>query len=105
MVKPGRIQKCAALQDKTAELLRFFSVADHHAWEEYYFNQQLRVAFRISLAQTQGAYAISTWLRQGELQVEKLSVQPFVKKKPEEALANIKLLIKCRHCVTLPSEP
>jgi len=87
------IKKCTTAQEKTAELLRFFGFADHQAWEEYYFNQQLRVAFRISLAQTQGAYAISAWLRQGELQAEKLSVQPFAKKKLEEALVNIKTLM------------
>ena len=93
LVKLGWIKKYTTAQEKTAELLRFFGFADHQAWEEYYFNQQLRVAFRISLAQTQGAHAISAWLRQGELQAEKLSVQPFVKKKLEEALASIKTLM------------
>ena len=93
MVKLGWIQKCANVQDKNAELLRFFGCADHQAWENYYFNQQLRVAFRISLAHTQGAYAISAWLRQGELQAEKMLVQPFVKKKLEEALVSIKTLM------------
>jgi len=93
MVKLGWIKKCTSAQEKAAELLRFFGIADHRAWEDYYFNQQLLVAFRISLAQTQGAYAISAWLRQGELQAEKLSVQPFVKKKLEEALVSIKTLM------------
>ena len=94
MVKLGWIKKAATAQDKAAELLRFFGFADHHAWEKYYFKQQLLVAFRISLAQTQGAYAISAWLRQGELQAEKLSVQPFNKKKLEEVLATIKTLME-----------
>ena len=93
MVKLGWMQLCNTVQDKPAELLRFFGFADHRAWEDYYFNQQLLVAFRISLAQTQGAYAISAWLRQGELQAEKLSVQPFAKKKLEEALASLKALM------------
>lgn len=93
MVKLGWISKGTTAQEKTEKLLRFFGFANHHAWEEYYFNQQLLVNFRISLAQTQGAYAISAWLRQGELQAEKLSVQPFAGKKLEGALASIKALM------------
>jgi hypothetical protein len=53
-------------------LLAFFGFSNHKAWEEYYFKQQLKVAFRISLSQTQEPFAISAWLRKGELQAAEL---------------------------------
>jgi hypothetical protein len=37
-------------------------------------NQQLKVAFRISLATTKEPYAISAWLRKGELQASEINV-------------------------------
>ncbi len=89
----GWIRISASMQEKAAELLRFFGFADHQAWEKYYFNQRLKVAFRISLAQTQEAYAISAWLRMGELQSEKLSIKPFSKKRLEELLPDVKSIM------------
>ena len=37
-------------------------------------NQQLKVAFRISLSSTKEPYAISAWLRQGDKQAETISL-------------------------------
>lgn len=39
-------------QAKVIALFSFFAVSSKEAWEDYYFNQQLKVAFRISLSQT-----------------------------------------------------
>ncbi len=93
MIKSGWIARVTSIQEKTTELLRFFGFADHQAWEEYYYKQQLKVAFRISLAQTQGAHAISAWLRRGELQAERLPVKAFDKKQLESSLPEIKSLV------------
>lgn len=56
-------------QAKVIALFSFFAVSSKEAWEDYYFNQQLKVAFRISLSQTKNPYAVSAWLRRGEHQV------------------------------------
>lgn len=90
MVKQGWVSAQHTIEAKTSELLGFFGFSDHSAWENYYFSQKLRVAFRISLAHTQEPYAISAWLRQGELQAAELTTNAFDDKKFKETLPLIK---------------
>ena len=75
------------------ELLAFFGFSNHKAWEEYYFKQQLKVAFRISLSQIQEPYAISAWLRKGELQAAELPANVYSEKKFKDALPKIKSIM------------
>ena len=75
------------------ELLSFLGFSNHKAWEEYYFKQQLKVAFRISLSQIQEPYAISAWLRKGELQAAELEANDYSEKKFKDALSNIKSIM------------
>lgn len=56
-------------------LCTFFAVSSPKSWEDFYLNQRLRVAFRISLAQTCNPYALSAWLRQGEIQAGRMPVE------------------------------
>ncbi len=90
MVKKGWLTAKTTLEDKTSELLAFFSISHHSAWEDYYFKQQLKVAFRISLAHTREPYAISAWLRMGELQAAQLIAKPYDEKLFREGLPAIK---------------
>lgn len=54
--------------DKTGlSLLKFFAVASPQAWDGYYKKAQLKVAFRISLAEVKDPYATSAWIRRGEI--------------------------------------
>lgn len=48
-------------------LLKFFAVASPQAWDGYYKKAQLKVAFRISLADVKDPYATSAWIRRGEI--------------------------------------
>lgn len=75
MVKKGWISAFKSKRERTERLLAFFAVNTPEAWENYYMNQQLKVAFRISLASTREPYAISAWLRQGELQAEEVQTR------------------------------
>jgi addiction module HigA family antidote len=93
MVKKNWIPAKTTIEEKTSELLAFFSISNHAAWEDYYFNQQLKVAFRISLAHTKQPYAISAWLRKGELQAAELPTKPYVEKAFKEALPRIKSIM------------
>jgi len=93
MVKKGWLPQVATIQEKTIEVLAFFGFSNFTAWEDYYFNQQLKVAFRISLAQTKEPYAISAWLRKGELQASELEAQEYSEKKFKEALSKIKSIM------------
>lgn len=74
-------------------LLKFFAVASPQAWDGYYKKAQLKVAFRISLAEVKDPYATSAWIRRGEIlsdqdPMEKLG-QPAVRKKLKAALPEI----------------
>ena len=80
--------------DKTGlSLLKFFAVASPQAWYSYYKDARLKVAFRISLADVKDPYAMSAWIRRGEIlsdqdPMEKLG-QPAVRKNLKVALPEI----------------
>jgi HTH-type transcriptional regulator / antitoxin HigA len=79
--------------EQAIAMLTFFGFSSHTAWEDYYLKQQLKVAFRISLANTNEPYAISAWLRMGELQAAELHAEIYSEKKFKEALAELKKVI------------
>ena len=56
-------------------LCTFFAVSSPKGWEDFYLNQRLRVAFSITLVDACDPYALSAWLRQGEIQAGEISVQ------------------------------
>ena len=93
MIKKGWLSQVSTIQEKTMEMLAFFGFSNHTAWEDYYFKQQLKVAFRISLAQTNEPYAISAWLRKGELQAAALQANDYSEKKFKEALPELKYIM------------
>jgi len=86
MVRLGWITDGLTLRHQTAAMLEFFGLANHKAWEQYYFNQQLKIAFRISLKQIEDPYAISAWLRRGEMQARNLTAKSYSDKHFREAL-------------------
>lgn len=55
-------------------LCTFFAVSSPKGWEDFYLNQRLRVAFSISLAEACDPYALSAWLRRGEIQASELTI-------------------------------
>lgn len=93
MIKKGWLPQVKTMSEKIAAVLSFFGLANHVAWENYYFNQQLKVAFRISLQSTNEPYAISSWLRKGELQAAELDANVYVEKKFKEALPKLKTIM------------
>jgi HTH-type transcriptional regulator/antitoxin HigA len=93
MIKKEWLPKFPTKQEQAVALLSFFSFATHYAWEDYYFNQLLKVRFRISLAHVHEPYAISAWLRKGELQADKLPIKEYSEKSFKEVLPEIKLLM------------
>lgn len=54
-------------------LCTFFAVSSPKGWEDFYLNQRLRVAFRITLSKACNPYALSAWLRRGEIQAGEMS--------------------------------
>jgi len=72
MAKLGWVPSTRKTREKVVNLLAFFSVSTKDAWKAYYFDQKLKVNFRISLAHTNEALAVSAWLRKGELEAKKM---------------------------------
>lgn len=94
MVKYGWLQPFEDNASKTKALFQFFAVTSPTAWENYYMNQQLKVAFRISLRSTIEPYAISAWLRQGDRQAESVELsQEYSEKKLREEISAMKSLM------------
>ncbi len=93
MVKKGWVPLRTTIKEKAHELLSFFGFSDHKAWEEFYFKQQLKTAFRISLAHTQEPQSISAWLRKGELQAAEIRAKNYDERLFKESLPAIKTLM------------
>lgn len=93
MIRKDWLPDVSGIREKTIRLLEFFAFSSHYAWEEYYFKQQLKVAFRISLKKTSEPYALTAWLRKGELQAEEMVAKPYVPKSFKAALPKIKTLL------------
>lgn len=94
MIKKGWLPEQKSIQEKTMSMLAFFGFSNHTAWEDYYFKQQLKVAFRISLAQIKEPYAISAWLRKGELQAAALKANGYSEKRFKDSLPKLKAIMK-----------
>ena len=72
------------------EMLHYYGVTSINAWKNYYFNQRLRVAFRISLEGTVNPYALSAWLRRGEIQAREVNIdEKYSKEALKKALPGI----------------
>lgn len=93
MIKKAWLPVCKTMEEKTMALLSFFSISTPEAWEDYYLKQQLKVAFSISLAHTNEPFAISAWLRKGELQAAELTSKPYSEKGFKELLPELKSLM------------
>lgn len=94
MIKKGWLAPCKTPREKVIQLFSFFGVSTSRAWEDYYFNQQLKVAFRISLANIKEPYAISAWLRRGELQAFEQQIEmAYTDKRLKEFLPQMKTLM------------
>lgn len=93
LTRKGWIPAVSGIREKTARMLDFFAFSTHHAWEEYYFRQKLKVAFRISLKRVNEPYALSVWLRKGEIQAEELMAAAYDPKKFKAVLTEVKSLL------------
>lgn len=92
MTDLGWLPEEKGIPEKVKHLLKFFSVASIEEWENIYIKNEVSVAFRLSLAQTQSPYAISAWLRKGELQARDIALEEFDKRRFKDALQDIKAL-------------
>ena len=78
MVKQGYLSGPVKVPEieKLKRLLEFFGFARITSWQKYYQTQVLGAQFRLSLSGVADAYALSAWLRHGELQAQRQSPLP-----------------------------
>jgi addiction module HigA family antidote len=93
MSELGWVEPCENVGDKVHALFEFFRVSTVKAWHDYYCNQQLKVAFSISLNCVKEPYAVSAWLRQGERQAEEMSVDAFSDKQLKLVIPELKAIM------------
>lgn len=87
------VPKTLVAKEKVINLFHFFNVASQKGFEDYYYNQRTKVAFRISLKDQENAPAIASWLRQGEIQASKIKTKEFSKIKLNQILPDIKKIM------------
>lgn len=90
LIKCGWIEDLKPIEERANALLSFFGFSNIEAWGAYYYERQLKVAFRISLHGTKNPYALSAWLRQGELEAKKLQVPVYNEKLLKSNLTRFK---------------
>lgn len=125
MVKLGWVKPATKISDKVVALLKFFGFTTHESWEKYYLEQALKSNFKISLAHLNEKYAISAWLRHGEIEADKLvagiydrslfvkrlpELKSLMAERPEEFLEQIKSLslecgVKVIYTPSIPKAP
>lgn len=93
MIKKGWLPNAKSIEEKTETLLAFFSLSSQRAWEDYYLHQELKLAFRISLAQIKEPHAISAWLRKGEINALEIDSPEYNEQAFKEILPEIKSLM------------
>lgn len=93
MIKNQWLPTCESREEKTGALLDFFGLSNHIAWEKYYLQQASASNFRLSLASSKDPYAISAWLRRGELQAMELQAKTFSAEAFKGVLTSIKKLM------------
>lgn len=81
MAKLKWVEPTRKIEEKIKNMLGYFGVASHEAWEKLYMESELKVAAYTSLKQSHQPHAISAWLRKGELQVRQMDVPIFDIKK------------------------
>jgi addiction module HigA family antidote len=82
------LPKDARGPELVAHLLRYLGVADPARWADP------TVAYRASRKFDSDAYALSAWLRQGELEASRIECDPFDPERFTEALQDIRVLTR-----------
>ncbi len=92
MTKMGWIVKFKDNKAQLVEVLRFFGIAKVEQWDDMWPN--LNVAYRQHVKYEVFPEAVSAWLRQGELESQKIHCAPYNKAKFRAALDDIRTLTK-----------
>ncbi len=88
MVKQDWLDKVKDKKARLIEVLRFFGIANVAQWDEMW--PKVRIAYRQTQAHEVLPEAVSAWLRQGEIEANKIDASSFDKQVFKDALASIR---------------
>jgi addiction module HigA family antidote len=90
MIRLGWIPKAASKSLQVLEVLKFFGVASPDAWQAIWESEN--VAYHKSTALKNNFGAITAWLREGELEGQKVECNPYNAEAFRNTLTNIRAL-------------
>lgn len=93
MKKMGWINYENSILSKANSIYAFFGVSSKDAYYNYYHKNVYQTAYRMSTSDGKNPYAVSAWLRQGELQAEKIGTDSYDPQKFKSSLVDIKSLM------------
>jgi len=85
------------VNNKIDSCLQYFGVSSVNAWQTKYQTEIAMVNFRTSPAYKPQPAAVAAWLRQGEIQSEKINCNPWNAKLFKEKLVHIKKLTRIKN--------
>ena len=92
MAERGFIRKFDDKLEQLDDVLRFFDVADPEQWRTVW--EQHQVAYRQSQCFETSAEAVSAWLRQGEIEAQRIDCAPYDQRGFQSALDEIRALTR-----------
>lgn len=93
IAKKGWVPSTSKLEEKVEALFDFFGFSSHISWANYYLNQKLKAAFRISLKHAKSPYALSAWLQRGENLARDIQAPDYDPKKLKAVLPQLKAIM------------
>jgi len=97
MVKFGWLKPIPKRSEQLAACLRFFDVPNVAIWHRVYSPLEQKFLFKTSESFESRPAAVAAWLRQGQIEAEKMTCAPWNAKGFETALALIRSLTRERH--------
>lgn len=74
MIRRGWLPSCNDKTQQVFEVLKFFGVASPEAWEEVWERQVIKYRRSTTIG---NLGAVTTWLRQGEIQAQEVETKPY----------------------------
>lgn len=94
MTKLGWIEKKPSRVLQLDALLSFFGLGSPDEWQRVYRVPWVETAFRDSKAFSTDSYALSAWLRKGEIEAGSMECAPFDRSRLRKALDEIRMMIR-----------
>ena len=96
MIKFGWLTPVPHPSDEAAACLRYFGVPSVQAWNVLYADLKQMSMFRTSPSCDSRPAAVAAWLRQGEIEADAISCNPWDTKRLQESLSSIRSLTRVK---------